>query len=163
LWGRMGAGNRMCWMRCGGCWGAIGEGAAGWGDGGRDFSGTDSRAALGMAEVSLRFADCEQELGVDWNEVCVTRRVFRDGNSDYLPESDALPAEGYPPALHGYGDRAERVLDHGAGEDRPDSVVAAGGSAGDFRGGGRDYEIQVAEEGGAAEAGGDGGEPAAGD
>ena len=48
------------------------------------FSGTDSRAALGMAEVSLRFADCEQELGVDWNEVCVTRRVFRDGNSEYL-------------------------------------------------------------------------------
>ena len=48
------------------------------------FSGTDSRAALGMAEVSLRFADCEKELGVDWNEVCVTRRVFRDGNSDYL-------------------------------------------------------------------------------
>src|SRR5208283_4828915 len=31
-----------------------------------------------------RFADCERELGVDWNEVCVTRRVFRDGNSDYL-------------------------------------------------------------------------------
>jgi chromosome segregation protein len=48
------------------------------------FSGTDSRQALGMAEVSLRFADCERELGVDWNEVCVTRRVFRDGNSDYL-------------------------------------------------------------------------------
>jgi len=48
------------------------------------FSGTDSRAALGMAEVSLRFAECEQELGVDWNEVCVTRRVFRDGSSEYL-------------------------------------------------------------------------------
>jgi chromosome segregation protein len=48
------------------------------------FSGTDSRPALGMAEVSLRFADCEKELGVDWNEVCVTRRVFKDGNSDYL-------------------------------------------------------------------------------
>jgi len=48
------------------------------------FSGTDSRSALGMAEVSLRFADCELELGVAWNEVCVTRRVFRDGNSEYL-------------------------------------------------------------------------------
>src|SRR5271168_1140337 len=39
------------------------------------FSGTDSRPALGMAEVSMTFADCEQELGVEWNEVCVTRRV----------------------------------------------------------------------------------------
>src|SRR3954468_8800082 len=48
------------------------------------FSGTDSRAALGMAEVSLTFADCERELGVQWNEVCITRRVFRDGNSEYF-------------------------------------------------------------------------------
>ena len=48
------------------------------------FSGTDSRGALGMAEVSLTFAECEKELGVEWNEVCITRRVFRDGSSEYL-------------------------------------------------------------------------------
>ncbi len=48
------------------------------------FSGTDSRAALGMAEVSLTFSDCEKELGVEWNEVRITRRVFRDGKSEYL-------------------------------------------------------------------------------
>lgn len=48
------------------------------------FSGTDSRTALGMAEVSLTFADCEKDLGVEWNEVSISRRVFRDGNSEYL-------------------------------------------------------------------------------
>ena len=48
------------------------------------FSGTDSRAALGMAEVSMNFAECEKELGMDWNEVTITRRVFRDGGSEYL-------------------------------------------------------------------------------
>jgi chromosome segregation protein len=48
------------------------------------FSGTDSRQALGMAEVSLTFAECEKELGVEWNEVCITRRVFRDGKSEYF-------------------------------------------------------------------------------
>lgn len=48
------------------------------------FSGTDSRPALGMAEVSLTFSDCEKELGVEWNEVRITRRVFRDGKSEYL-------------------------------------------------------------------------------
>ncbi len=48
------------------------------------FSGTDSRASLGMAEVSLTFSDCEKELGVEWNEVRITRRVFRDGKSEYL-------------------------------------------------------------------------------
>ncbi len=48
------------------------------------FSGTDSRKAVGFAEVSLTFTDCAQELGVDWHDVRVTRRVFRDGNSEYL-------------------------------------------------------------------------------
>ncbi len=48
------------------------------------FSGTDSRKPLGFAEVSLTFTDCSQELGIDWHEVRVTRRVYRDGNSDYL-------------------------------------------------------------------------------
>ncbi|MGI8437537.1 MAG: chromosome segregation protein SMC [Chthoniobacterales bacterium] len=48
------------------------------------FNGTDSRKPLGVAEVSLTFTDCAQELGVDWHEVRVTRRVYRDGNSEYL-------------------------------------------------------------------------------
>src|ERR1700722_17892141 len=42
------------------------------------FSGTDSRPALGMAEVSMTFSNCEKELGLDWNEITITRRVFRD-------------------------------------------------------------------------------------
>ncbi|MBE2205358.1 MAG: chromosome segregation protein SMC [Chthoniobacterales bacterium] len=48
------------------------------------FSGTDSRPALGMAEVSMTFAECEKELGTDWNEVRITRRVHRDGKSEYF-------------------------------------------------------------------------------
>ncbi|HUB65934.1 MAG TPA: chromosome segregation protein SMC [Candidatus Methylacidiphilales bacterium] len=47
------------------------------------FSGTESRPPLGMAEVSLTFGDCEQDLGVAYNEVTITRRVFRDGASEY--------------------------------------------------------------------------------
>ena len=48
------------------------------------FSGTDSRPALGMAEVSMTFAECEKELGTDYNEVRITRRVYRDGKSEYF-------------------------------------------------------------------------------
>jgi chromosome segregation protein len=48
------------------------------------FNGTDTRKPVGFAEVSLTFADCATELEVDWNEVRVTRRVYRDGNSEYL-------------------------------------------------------------------------------
>ncbi len=48
------------------------------------FNGTDDRKPLNLAEVSLTFANCEKELGVEWSEVRVTRRVFRDGKSEYL-------------------------------------------------------------------------------
>src|SRR5271167_4284773 len=48
------------------------------------FNGADSRKPLGFAEVSLTFSDCGTELGVDWHDVRVTRRVYRDGNSEYL-------------------------------------------------------------------------------
>ena len=48
------------------------------------FSGTDTKQAVGMAEVSLTFAECEKDLGVEFNEVNITRRVYRDGRSDYL-------------------------------------------------------------------------------
>src|SRR6266581_2429928 len=48
------------------------------------FNGTDTRKPVGFAEVSLTFSDCETELGIDWHDVRVTRRVYRDGNSEYL-------------------------------------------------------------------------------
>jgi chromosome segregation protein len=48
------------------------------------FNGTDSRKPLGFAEVSLTFTDCAAELGVDWHDVRVTRRVHRDGISEYF-------------------------------------------------------------------------------
>jgi chromosome segregation protein len=48
------------------------------------FNGTDTRKPVGFAEVSLTFTDCAQELGIEWHDVRVTRRVYRDGNSEYL-------------------------------------------------------------------------------
>jgi chromosome segregation protein len=48
------------------------------------FNGTDSRKPLGFAEVSLNFTECAEELGVEWHEVRVTRRIYRDGNSEYF-------------------------------------------------------------------------------
>ena len=48
------------------------------------FDGSEARKPVGFAEVSLTFTDCADELGVDWHDVRVTRRVYRDGNSEYL-------------------------------------------------------------------------------
>jgi chromosome segregation protein len=47
------------------------------------FNGTDKRKPVGLAEVVLTMADCEQALGVEYNEVAICRRVFRDGRSEY--------------------------------------------------------------------------------
>jgi len=48
------------------------------------FNGTDTRKPLGAAEVSITFADCEKELGTDYHEVTITRRVYRDGTGEYF-------------------------------------------------------------------------------
>jgi chromosome segregation protein len=48
------------------------------------FNGTEKRKPVGFGEVSLTFTNCGSELGVDWHDVRVTRRVYRDGNSEYL-------------------------------------------------------------------------------
>ena len=54
------------------------------------FNGTDGRKPLGMAEVSLTVGGVDEEhlmaAGVEmaYNEVTITRRVFRDGGSEYF-------------------------------------------------------------------------------
>ena len=48
------------------------------------FEGTDKRKALPTCEVTLTFTECEVELGTQFNEVAITRRVTRDGSSDYF-------------------------------------------------------------------------------
>lgn len=54
------------------------------------FNGTDGRKPMGMAEVSLTIGGVEEEhlraagVEVTYNEVTVTRRVFRDGGSEYF-------------------------------------------------------------------------------
>ena len=54
------------------------------------FNGTDGRKPLGMAEVSLTIGGVDEDhllaagVEVSYNEVTVTRRVFRDGGSEYF-------------------------------------------------------------------------------
>ncbi len=48
------------------------------------FNGTDSKKPLGMAEVSLTLANCEPIIDCGVDEISVTRRVFRSGESNYF-------------------------------------------------------------------------------
>lgn len=47
------------------------------------FSGSGTRKPLGLAEVSLFFDNEDNALPIDFKEVQVTRRVFRDGEGEY--------------------------------------------------------------------------------
>jgi chromosome segregation protein len=48
------------------------------------FEGADNRKALNLCQVTLKFTDCEDQLGTAFNEVEIGRRVSRDGQSEYL-------------------------------------------------------------------------------
>ncbi|MEA3328453.1 MAG: chromosome segregation protein SMC [Candidatus Omnitrophota bacterium] len=48
------------------------------------FNGTDSRSSVGLAEVSLTLSNSPKLLPVNYEEVTVSRRVFRSGESIYL-------------------------------------------------------------------------------
>ncbi len=47
------------------------------------FSGTQKRKPLGYADVTLVLDNKDKMLKLDYSEVCVTRRVFRSGDSEY--------------------------------------------------------------------------------
>lgn len=47
------------------------------------FNGADGFKPTNMAEVSLTMAECENVLKVDYHEVTITRRLFRNGDSEY--------------------------------------------------------------------------------
>lgn len=47
------------------------------------FSGSDSRKALNFAEVSLTFEGAGPFLNLDYDEITITRRLFRNGDSEY--------------------------------------------------------------------------------
>ncbi|WP_283152239.1 chromosome segregation protein SMC [Guptibacillus hwajinpoensis] len=48
------------------------------------FAGSDTRKAVNLAEVTLTLDNTNQYLPIDYNEVSVTRRVYRSGDSEYL-------------------------------------------------------------------------------
>lgn len=48
------------------------------------FSGTQFRKAVGLAQVSLTLDNSDEQLSTEYNEVTVSRRIFRSGESEYL-------------------------------------------------------------------------------
>lgn len=48
------------------------------------FAGTENRKPLGYAYVAITLDNADRKLGVDYEEVTVSRRVYRSGESEYM-------------------------------------------------------------------------------
>ena len=79
------------------------------------FSGSDRRARLGMASVSLVLDNSEGELNIDFSEVEITRRAYRDGDNEYLLNGQRVRLQDITQLLapSGLGNRAYVVIGQG--------------------------------------------------
>ena len=48
------------------------------------FEGAETRKPAQLCEVSMLLTECEKQLGSEFHEIEITRRVFRDGQGEYL-------------------------------------------------------------------------------
>lgn len=71
------------------------------------FSGTQKRKPLGFCEVSLIVDNKDRGLNIDFDEVMVTRRIFRSGESEYYINKSACRLK----------DIQELFMDTGLGKD----------------------------------------------
>ena len=71
------------------------------------FNGTEYIPALGYAEVSLTFSNETKALPIDYDEVTLTRRLFRSGESEYLINKTQVRLKDISELLMGTGIGAE--------------------------------------------------------
>ena len=71
------------------------------------FSGTKKRKALGYAEVTITFDNKDGVIPVDYQEVAITRRMFRSGESEYYLNKNSCRLK----------DIKELFMDTGVGKD----------------------------------------------
>ncbi|MFH1776201.1 MAG: chromosome segregation protein SMC [Candidatus Omnitrophota bacterium] len=67
------------------------------------FNGTDKEPALNLAEVSLTLSNEEKILPIDYDEVTITRRLYRSGESEYLINNNLVRLKDVSELLMGTG------------------------------------------------------------
>ncbi len=67
------------------------------------FNGTESRRQLSYCEVTLVFDNTEKIFDIEYDEVAMTRRLYRSGESEYLLNMQACRLKDIVALLHGVG------------------------------------------------------------
>ena len=71
------------------------------------FNGTEEREPINMAEVSLTLSNKDKSLPIDSEEVVISRRIFRSGESEYLINKTPVRLKDINELLMGTGIGAE--------------------------------------------------------
>lgn len=88
------------------------------------FAGSDKKSKLSLAEVSLTFDNKDRKIPVEYSEVVMTRRLFRNGDSEYLMNNQRVRLLDLVEALmrSGFGATNYAVISQGT----IDQMVLAG-------------------------------------
>lgn len=91
------------------------------------FAGSNSKARLGAAEVSIYFDNRDHKMAIEYDEVVVSRRVYRDGNSEYLINGNPVRLLDITELLtrSGFGNTSYYVI----GQGTIDQLIARGPGA----------------------------------
>lgn len=111
------------------------------------FAGTENRKPQGYAYVGLTIDNSDHMLAIDFDEVTISRRVYRSGESEYLINGGALPVKGYLRAFLRYRCRQRGILYHRAGQIDRHLKRQAGGTKRALRRGRRYCKVQEAPSG----------------
>ena len=122
------------------------------------FAGTSSRPPLGRAEVTVTIDNSDNSLPIEYSEVSITRRMFRDGGSEYEINGSSCRLMDVQELLSDSGIGREMHVIVGQGKLR-DPGVAAGGPAGVHRRGRRRPQAPQAQREGGPQARRDVGQP----
>ncbi len=71
------------------------------------FNGTEKKPSLGFAEVNLTLSNAERALPIEYDEVTITRRIYRSGESEYMLNKTNVRLRDIQELLMGTGIGAE--------------------------------------------------------
>ena len=80
------------------------------------FAGSDQKSRLGAAEVMVYFDNRDHKMAIDYDEVMMGRRVYRDGNSEYILNGNVVRLLDIEELLFksGFGNTSYWVIGQGA-------------------------------------------------
>lgn len=96
------------------------------------FGGTQLRRPMGFAQVTLTIGNEGRDLPIDADEIAISRKLYRSGESEYRINENAGSAQRCPRVVYGYRLGPGWLLDDWTGKNRRDYWGEEHAASGDF-------------------------------